>query len=78
MYEISIDGMESFYLKRIIRMRLEDLRYDCRMLRLREPVDVQDDVHICEALERKNNEIVRLERVQDALIALHKNKNPYL
>jgi hypothetical protein len=78
MYEISIDGMESFYLKRVIRMRLEDLNYDCRMLRLRMPENAQDEAHINEALERKGNEITRLNRVQDELIALHKNENPYL
>jgi len=78
MYEISMGGMEAFYLKRIIRMRLEDLGYDCRMLRMRVPSDAQDEAHINEALERKGNEMNRLERVQDELFALHKNENPYL
>ena len=78
MYEISIDGMESFYLKRVIRLRLQELRDEHSLLRLRTPEDMQDAEFISEAMTRKANEINRLERVEDMLMALHKNKNPYL
>ena len=78
MHEISIDGMESFYLKRMIRLRLQELRDEHSLLRLRTPVDMQDAEFISEAMTRKANEINRLDRIEDMLIALHKNKNPYL
>jgi hypothetical protein len=78
MHEISINGMESFYLKRMIRLRLQELRDEHSLLRLRTPVDMQDAEFISEAMTRKANEINRLDRIEDMLIALHKNKNPYL